>query len=170
MDLTLFVFITCLSSAVRAISGPQAVNGSVGSQVQISCEYDTVYSTYGKYWCKGHFKSHCNVLARTLGPENTTEDGRTTVEADNHRGEFSVTMRRLILSDAGWYWCGIEHPRILNIQHSVWLRVYKVGAQTGPPHDDQQRERALRYFKWSILRWAFLAILVFWGVWTIVQK
>uniref|UniRef100_A0A4W3J7E6 Ig-like domain-containing protein n=1 Tax=Callorhinchus milii TaxID=7868 RepID=A0A4W3J7E6_CALMI len=111
--------------AARAISGPKAVNGSVGSQVQIRCEYDTVYSTYSKYWCKGYYRRHCNVLAQTLGPQNTTEDGRITVEVDNNRGEFSVTMRKLTLSDAGWYWCGIEHPHILNMKHSVWLRVYE---------------------------------------------
>eukprot|EP00062_Callorhinchus_milii_P014189 gi/632963066/ref/XP_007897674.1/ PREDICTED: CMRF35-like molecule 3 isoform X1 [Callorhinchus milii] len=171
MDLTLFVFISCLSSAARAISGPKAVNGSVGSQVQIRCEYDTVYSTYSKYWCKGYYRRHCNVLAQTLGPQNTTEDGRITVEVDNNRGEFSVTMRKLTLSDAGWYWCGIEHPHILNMKHSVWLRVYEAGIETWNPTGEQQREgAATHYLTWNIIRWVFFAVLLCWGVWTIWQK
>ncbi|XP_067863719.1 CMRF35-like molecule 7 [Heptranchias perlo] len=169
MDFAFLLFMISLSVTRATITGPDAVNGSVGQSVHITCTYDTYYSNYQKYWCRGHAWEACTVLIQTQGPRKVNSDGRITATADNEAGEFSVTMERLTVNDQGWYWCGIERY-FLDLLSPVKLKVNEADKLL-PSFSDylsdketQRQKNSQYYFTWSVLRWVFFAILLVWAI------
>ncbi|XP_060722055.1 polymeric immunoglobulin receptor-like [Tachysurus vachellii] len=74
------------------------VRGEEGDNVTVQCLYSAAYQNKQKQWCR--FKDgQCNTV-RTETSQNSS-----VYISDDGRRSFSVTMRRLKKSDAGWYWC-----------------------------------------------------------------
>ncbi|XP_060722078.1 polymeric immunoglobulin receptor-like [Tachysurus vachellii] len=74
------------------------VRGEEGGSVTVQCLYSAEYQNTQKQWCR--FKDEqCNTV-RTETSQNSA-----VYISDDGRRSFSVTMRRLKKSDAGWYWC-----------------------------------------------------------------
>ncbi|XP_067913491.1 CMRF35-like molecule 7 [Heterodontus francisci] len=168
MDFAFHLFMIS-SVTCAALDGPDIVNGSVGQSVHITCTYNKFYSNFQKYWCRGDNWEDCTILVRTQGPRKTNSDGRITIAADNEAGKFSVTMNQLTKNDQGLYWCGIERF-LSDILSPVELKVnegYKLlPSISGDPSGKEilRQNNSLYYFIWSILRWAFFAILLVWAL------
>ncbi|XP_044139411.1 CMRF35-like molecule 3 [Bufo gargarizans] len=95
--------------------------GRAGEDITILCNYDrTRFAFYDKFWCRGEWKSNCEVLCESKSSVNKCHDKRMSI-ADNKNGKLVITMRNLVLEDGGTYWCGIKktygNPMILvNLQ------------------------------------------------------
>ncbi|XP_053343191.1 polymeric immunoglobulin receptor-like [Clarias gariepinus] len=76
------------------------VRGEEGGNVTVQCLYSTAYQNEQKQWCRFKDKN-CNTFQRTETSQNSAVQ-----LSDDGRGSFSVEMRGLKKSDAGWYWCG----------------------------------------------------------------
>ncbi|XP_036411658.1 polymeric immunoglobulin receptor-like isoform X2 [Colossoma macropomum] len=74
------------------------VSGQEGGSVSVQCLYSAEYQNKQKQWCR--FKDwSCYTVGRT----NTSQNSAVLV-IDYGNGSFSVEMRGLQKSDAGWYW------------------------------------------------------------------
>ncbi|XP_067863879.1 polymeric immunoglobulin receptor-like [Heptranchias perlo] len=89
------------------LTGPKEVYGTLGGAVTVACQYHVpYYKNYEKYLCKGTEKKSCSVIAGTQ--KQNVNDSRRIIVADNQiSGVFSVTISKLLMEDAGRYWCGI---------------------------------------------------------------
>ncbi|KAM9439924.1 polymeric immunoglobulin receptor-like isoform 2-T2 [Clarias gariepinus] len=76
------------------------VRGEEGGNVTVQCLYSAAYQNEQKQWCKFKDKN-CSTFQRTKSSQNSSLQ-----LGDDGRESFSVTMRGLKKSDAGWYWCG----------------------------------------------------------------
>ncbi|XP_052382073.1 uncharacterized protein LOC127931956 [Oncorhynchus keta] len=65
----------------------------------------TLAGTNNKYFCKGTCSGK-DILVKTNGSKNVTQD-RYSIE-DNRDGVFYVTIKNLMKTDSGTYWCGVE--------------------------------------------------------------
>ncbi|KAM9439696.1 polymeric immunoglobulin receptor-like [Clarias gariepinus] len=74
------------------------VSGAEGGSVTVQCLYSAAYREKQKQWCRFRDRS-CN----TVGKTDTSQNSSVHI-SDNGRS-FSVEMRGLKKSDAGWYWC-----------------------------------------------------------------
>ncbi|XP_060724639.1 transmembrane domain-containing protein TMIGD3-like [Tachysurus vachellii] len=74
------------------------VRGEEGGSVTVHCLYSAEYQNTQKQWCRLK-DEQCNTV-RTETSQNSA-----VYISDDGRRSFSVTMRRLKKSDAGWYWC-----------------------------------------------------------------
>ncbi|CAB1344300.1 unnamed protein product, partial [Coregonus sp. 'balchen'] len=75
-----------------------------GGQVKITCSY-TWAGDNDKYFCK----IKCNqgdLLVQTEGSKHYNEKKRYTIE-DLRNGVFYVTIKNLMKTDSGTYWCGV---------------------------------------------------------------
>ncbi|XP_053343223.1 polymeric immunoglobulin receptor-like [Clarias gariepinus] len=74
------------------------VSGAEGGSVTVQCLYSAAYRNTQKYWCR--FKDgSCNTVGKTGTSQNSA------VHISDNKRSFSVEMRGLKKSDAGWYWC-----------------------------------------------------------------
>ncbi|XP_069489402.1 transmembrane domain-containing protein TMIGD3-like isoform X2 [Ambystoma mexicanum] len=94
---------------------------NVGGKMTINCEYDSSYKEYVKYWCKGYYRSSCEILRQTL--QSTNDDNNLMLEDKGTGGMLTVTMSNLKKEDTGWYWCGIERPLLLDIMDYTHIEV-----------------------------------------------
>lgn len=65
-----------------------------------------------KKWCRAGDWSSCVV---------TSSDGRyedtSVVVSDDRIGSFGVTLKKLQIKDAGWYWCSVgQHKLPVHVQ------------------------------------------------------
>ncbi|XP_053508080.1 polymeric immunoglobulin receptor-like isoform X1 [Ictalurus furcatus] len=89
------------------------VSGEQGCRVTVQCLYSAAYRNTQKQWCRFKDK-HCYNVGRTATSQNSAVNVH-----DDGRGSFSVQMRGLKKSDAGWYWCGAG-----DLQVPVHISVY----------------------------------------------
>ncbi|KAF5892388.1 CMRF35-like molecule 1, partial [Clarias magur] len=75
------------------------VSGAEGGRVTVQCLYSAAYRNTQKQWCR--FKDGC---CKTVGMSSTSQNSSVHISDDGR--SFSVEIRGLKKSDAGWYWCG----------------------------------------------------------------
>ncbi|XP_053343194.1 polymeric immunoglobulin receptor-like [Clarias gariepinus] len=89
------------------------VSGAEGGSVTVQCLYSAAYREKQKQWCRFRDRS-CN----TVGMTDTSQNSAVYI-SDNGRS-FSVEMRGLKKSDAGWYWCSagdLQVPVHISVSH-----------------------------------------------------
>ncbi|XP_071003822.1 CMRF35-like molecule 5 [Oncorhynchus clarkii lewisi] len=99
----LHVVSCCLLSALCVVVSP-GTKEVVGGHVMFSCSFFWA-GTNNKYFCKGTCSGR-DILVETKRSKNVTQ-GRYSIE-DNRDGVFYVTIKNLMKSDSGTYWCGVE--------------------------------------------------------------
>ncbi|XP_053342457.1 polymeric immunoglobulin receptor-like [Clarias gariepinus] len=77
------------------------VRGEEGGSITVQCLYSAAYQNTQKQWCRFKDKN-CNTFQRSETSQNSAVQ-----LGDDGRGSFSVEMRGLKKSDAGWYWCSV---------------------------------------------------------------
>ncbi|XP_071031976.1 CMRF35-like molecule 7 [Oncorhynchus clarkii lewisi] len=99
----LHVVSCCLLSALCVVvsAGTKEV---VGGHVVFSCSFFWA-GTNNKYFCKGTCSGR-DILVETKRSK-TVSQGRYSIE-DKGDGVFYVTIKNLMKSDSGTYWCGVE--------------------------------------------------------------
>ncbi|XP_051785163.1 polymeric immunoglobulin receptor-like isoform X1 [Erpetoichthys calabaricus] len=80
--------------------------GLEGQATSMQCSYNSGYSNFVKYWCRGDKPRNCVTLCKTSGTQSNGD--KFLIRDNKSRGEFTMTINRLERSDAGSYWCGIE--------------------------------------------------------------
>lgn len=110
--LLLFSLPGCLS-----IIALKTVRGREQGSLTVQCHYTSGWQNYGKYWCRGPWKT-CRTLVATTGSEQEVRKGRVSIRDDHKKQVFHVTMKELRQSDAGLYWCGIQKSG-----NDLWARV-----------------------------------------------
>ncbi|KAF5892393.1 polymeric immunoglobulin receptor-like, partial [Clarias magur] len=109
------------------------VSGAEGGSVTVQCLYSAAYRNTQKQWCRFKDRS-CNTVGKTDTSQNSavhiSDDGRS----------FSVEIRGLKKSDAGWYWCsagGLQVPVHISVTDpppgtkALTTTVTKTGTTTG---------------------------------------
>ncbi|XP_064817202.1 CMRF35-like molecule 8 [Oncorhynchus masou masou] len=100
----LHVVSCCLLSALCVVeSAGMNVKEVVGGHVTVGCSF-TLARNNNKYFCKGTCSGR-DILVGTKGSKTATQ-GRYSIE-DNSDGVY-VTIKNLMKSDSGTYWCGVE--------------------------------------------------------------
>ncbi|XP_042168411.1 CMRF35-like molecule 1 isoform X2 [Oncorhynchus tshawytscha] len=98
----LHVVSCCLLSALCVV-GSAVTKEVVGGQVTVGCSF-TLAGNNNKYFCKGTCSGR-DILVETNGSKNVSQ-GRYSIE-DNSNGVFYVTIKNLMKTDSGTYWCGV---------------------------------------------------------------
>ncbi|XP_036804881.1 cell wall protein DAN4-like [Oncorhynchus mykiss] len=99
----LHVVSCCLLSALCVVVSA-VTKEVVGGQVTVGCSF-TLAGNNNKYFCKGTCSGR-DILVETKGSKNVSQD-RYSIE-DKGDGVFYVTIKNLMKSDSGTYWCGVE--------------------------------------------------------------
>uniref|UniRef100_A0A674BQF7 Ig-like domain-containing protein n=1 Tax=Salmo trutta TaxID=8032 RepID=A0A674BQF7_SALTR len=83
--------------------------GVVGGEVTIQCSYADKWfvKSNDKYFCRKKCDSYNDILVQTQKNKNYIERGRYTIH-DKRNGDFTVTIKNLVKSDSGTYWCGVD--------------------------------------------------------------
>ncbi|KAE8291348.1 Polymeric immunoglobulin receptor [Larimichthys crocea] len=101
---------------IKVVHGISVVNshvsGEEGSSVTVECLYSERYRESEKKWCRSG-----NWTCLLTGTEGSYEDTSVTISDDRTR-TFTVTIKKLQLKDAGWYWCSSGHQKT-----SVYVQV-----------------------------------------------
>ncbi|XP_031666918.1 CMRF35-like molecule 8 [Oncorhynchus kisutch] len=79
------------------------VKGVVGGHVTVGCSF-TLAGTNNKHFCKGTCSGR-DILVETKRSKNVSQD-RYSIE-DKGDGVY-VTIKNLMKTDSGTYWCGVE--------------------------------------------------------------
>ncbi|XP_052382072.1 CMRF35-like molecule 1 [Oncorhynchus keta] len=99
----LHVVSCCLLSALCVVESA-VTKEVVGGHVMFGCSF-MLAGNNNKYFCKGTCSGK-DILVKTNGSKNVTQD-RYSIE-DNRDGVFYVTIKNLMKTDSGTYWCGVE--------------------------------------------------------------
>ncbi|XP_022603838.1 polymeric immunoglobulin receptor-like isoform X1 [Seriola dumerili] len=83
------------------------LSGEEGSSVTAECEYSVRFRESEKKWCRSGDWSSC--LA--TGSDGSYEDTSVAI-SDDRTGAFTVTLKKLQMRDAGWYWCSAGQQQI----------------------------------------------------------
>lgn len=83
------------------------VSGEEGGSVTVDCLYSERYRQSEKKWCRSGDWSSCLLT----GPEGSYGDTSVAI-TDDRTGTFSVTLKKLQMRDAGWYWCSAGQQKI----------------------------------------------------------
>ncbi|XP_029601391.1 CMRF35-like molecule 1 [Salmo trutta] len=100
----------CLLSALCVVESViTKAAGVVGGQVTIQCSYADKWfgKSNDKYFCRKNCDSYNDILVQTQKNKNYIERGRYTIH-DKRNGDFTVTIKNLVKSDSGTYWCGVD--------------------------------------------------------------
>ncbi|KAG9278709.1 polymeric immunoglobulin receptor-like [Astyanax mexicanus] len=79
-----------------------SVEGQEGGVVRIQCLYSAGYQSEQKLWCRSKDR-RCYTVQRT----DTSQNSAVQISDDGRSRSFSVEIRGLKKSDAGWYWCRV---------------------------------------------------------------
>ncbi|KAK6300994.1 hypothetical protein J4Q44_G00290920 [Coregonus suidteri] len=85
------------------------VTGVVGGKVTIRCSHADKWfgKSNDKYFFGKKCDSYNDILVQTQKNKNYMERGRYAIH-DNRDGDFTVTIKNLMKSDSGTYWCGVD--------------------------------------------------------------
>ncbi|XP_076847455.1 polymeric immunoglobulin receptor [Brachyhypopomus gauderio] len=83
------------------------VNGEEGGSVAVRCLYSEKHRESEKRWCRSGHMASCLVTDST-----GTFSSRSVLIHDDRLGTVTVTMKRLEMRDAGWYWCGAGQQQV----------------------------------------------------------
>eukprot|EP00063_Salmo_salar_P062562 XP_014037397.1 PREDICTED: CMRF35-like molecule 1 [Salmo salar] len=106
----LHVVSCCLLSALCVVESViTKATGVVGGQVTIQCSYADKWfvKSNDRYFCRKKCDSYNDILVQTQKNKNYIERGRYTIH-DYRNGDFTVTIKNLMKSDSGTYWCGLD--------------------------------------------------------------
>ncbi|KAK9514984.1 hypothetical protein VZT92_025662 [Zoarces viviparus] len=137
------------------LSAPEVVTGAYGGSVTVSCQYDSQFRDYTKYWCKGSIYELCDIVVRT---PRRQQKGTSSIADDKEAGVFTVTITSLTASDDDMYWCVIARSG-RNIFSGVKLSVSNTvitttttTATTIPEQDEISW--------WATLRWILFILML----------
>ncbi|XP_037132403.1 CMRF35-like molecule 1 isoform X2 [Syngnathus acus] len=83
-----------------------------GQSVTVQCRYSPKYRGSEKKWCRTGDPSSCLVT----GAEGTYEDKSVAIK-DDKTGTFTITLKKLQMSDMGWYWCSTgQHQMTVHVE------------------------------------------------------
>ncbi|KAM6948641.1 polymeric immunoglobulin receptor [Aplochiton taeniatus] len=89
---------------INVVHGMSVVNsrlsGEEGSSISVECLYSEKYRQSEKKWCRSGDWSSCLVTG-----SNGTYQDRSVLIQDDRKWAFVVTLSRLRMRDAGWYFC-----------------------------------------------------------------
>uniref|UniRef100_A0ABM5FMR0 CMRF35-like molecule 1 isoform X1 n=1 Tax=Pogona vitticeps TaxID=103695 RepID=A0ABM5FMR0_9SAUR len=105
LTLGVLLLLTGLTSALK---GPPELSAFLGWPLSLGCQYEEGFRTHKKYWCKGPSQSSCTTVVETDGTEAEAKAGRTSIQDNHSRLEFTVRLEDVSQEDAGIYWCGIK--------------------------------------------------------------
>ncbi|XP_078242194.1 CMRF35-like molecule 1 isoform X2 [Pogona vitticeps] len=97
-----------LTGFASALKGPPELSAFLGWPLSLGCQYEEGFRTHKKYWCKGPRRNYCAVVVETDGTEAEAKAGRTSIQDNHRRLEFTVRLEDVSQEDAGIYWCGIK--------------------------------------------------------------
>ncbi|XP_072525540.1 polymeric immunoglobulin receptor-like [Salminus brasiliensis] len=96
---------------ISVIHGMSVVNsmvsGEEGGSVVVQCHYSEKHRESEKRWCRSGHLNSCKVT-----DANGTFSSRSLLISDDRKDTVTVTMRRLEMRDAGWYWCGAGQQQV----------------------------------------------------------
>ncbi|XP_059915084.1 polymeric immunoglobulin receptor isoform X2 [Gadus macrocephalus] len=91
---------------LSVVHGMSVVNnrldGEEGGSVAVDCLYSKRFRDIKKSWCRSGDPGSCQFT----GAEGRFDSPSVTI-ADDRVGAFTVTLSKLRMADAGWYWCGV---------------------------------------------------------------
>ncbi|XP_061654194.1 polymeric immunoglobulin receptor-like isoform X2 [Phyllopteryx taeniolatus] len=103
-DISAFIY-------VKVTPGMSVVKGMLseeeGHSVTVQCLYSVRYRESEKKWCRSGDWSSCLVT----GHEGSYEDTSVAI-SDDRTGTLTITMKKLHMSDMGWYWCSAGQQQI----------------------------------------------------------
>uniref|UniRef100_A0AAZ1XNW4 Ig-like domain-containing protein n=1 Tax=Oreochromis aureus TaxID=47969 RepID=A0AAZ1XNW4_OREAU len=96
---------------VKVIHGVSVVNSTVsgeeGSSLTVQCLYTQRFRLSEKKWCRSGDLSSC----LSTGSKGSYEDGSVAI-SDDRKEAFNVTLKKLQMSDAGWYSCSAGQQQV----------------------------------------------------------
>ncbi|KAM9439523.1 uncharacterized protein Hap1MRO34_000030 [Clarias gariepinus] len=99
-DISEYLYITVKGDPDLSVKESR-VSGEEGGNVTVQCLYREAYQNKQKQWCR--FKDTDCYTYKKKTPQNSAVQ-----LSDDGKRSFSVEMRGLNKSDAGWYWCSVE--------------------------------------------------------------
>ncbi|XP_031700609.1 CMRF35-like molecule 3 [Anarrhichthys ocellatus] len=134
------------------LSAPEVVTGTYGGSVTVSCQYDSQFRDYTKYWCKGSIYELCDIVVKT---PRGRQKGTSSIADDKEAGVFTVTITSLGASDDDMYWCVIARQG-RNIFSGVKLSVSNTVITTTTTTIPEQDEISW----WATLRWILFILML----------
>ncbi|XP_037537976.1 LOW QUALITY PROTEIN: polymeric immunoglobulin receptor [Nematolebias whitei] len=105
---------------IKVIHGLKAVNSRVsgveGSSVTVQCLYSERYRESEKKWCRSGDPRSCLSTGSVGSYENSSMAIR-----DDRTGAFTVTFKKLHMTDTAWYWCSAG-PQMITVRVHVTPR------------------------------------------------
>ncbi|KAM9439528.1 polymeric immunoglobulin receptor-like isoform 1-T1 [Clarias gariepinus] len=98
-DISEYLYITVKGDPDLSVNESR-VRGEEGGSVTVQCLYREAYQNKQKQWCR--FKDTDCYTYKKKTPQNSAVQ-----LSDDGKRSFSVEMRGLKKSDAGWYWCSV---------------------------------------------------------------
>ncbi|KAM4843116.1 CMRF35-like molecule 8 isoform 2-T2 [Thomomys bottae] len=121
LSLTLLLF--CLPGCCL-LRGPRSVKGTEGETLSLQFQYEEKYKTYSKYWCRrSKVLRLCENALKTKDSETEVSTGRASISDHPENLTFTVTLKDLLMEDAGSYWCGIHIPWTEGLDDSLLVEV-----------------------------------------------
>ncbi|KAI5616345.1 polymeric immunoglobulin receptor-like [Silurus asotus] len=171
--------VTTQNAVPSVMPGGVRVKAPLGGNATIHCSYDRGYENNPKYFSKGQQKTELVRLDRKV---TWSRDWRFSLEDDLETRVFTVTMRNLIVDDAGVYWCGVD-TWLSDIQTEVNLDVVQhvvdnvttqndteIWQSTTEPQDQQSTITASGSSNIFITVYVIVALLLIIGVVMIFYK
>lgn len=96
---------------IKVVHGMSIVNnrvsGEEGSSVTVECFYSEKYRESERKWCRSGDWNSCLLT----GSDGSYEDSSVAI-SDDRTGAFTVTLKKLQMRDAGWYWCSAGPQKV----------------------------------------------------------
>ncbi|XP_036822591.1 CMRF35-like molecule 5 [Oncorhynchus mykiss] len=110
--LVLTLKVVLLLAAVWSVCSAEliTVEGYEGGKAEIRCPYREEWRSHQKYLCKGDCPVlNKNKVIKTETGKNSASNGRYSLKDNREESVFIVTITKLMINDAGKYWCGVTN-------------------------------------------------------------
>ncbi|KAL1005560.1 hypothetical protein UPYG_G00060690 [Umbra pygmaea] len=128
----LHVVSCCLLSALCIEASATNKVEVVGGYVRFACSYKWAKDN-NKYFCK-YPCSDKDILVQTKGSKNVTQ-GRYSIHDEVENGLFYVTIKDVMKTDSGTYWCGVGRS-LIDTYTKLYLTVTDAPKSTINPRPD----------------------------------